>query len=96
MSGKHSRRKGARGERELAAILGARKISRSGYIGPDLEWRGYPVEVKRRRTNSGYALIDRLLGDTPIVAVRADRGEWLISMRPETLLDLLDTKETKR
>ena len=39
--GKRSRRTGNREEHNLAAQLpGARKISRSGYTGPDLEWRG--------------------------------------------------------
>jgi hypothetical protein len=88
--GSAQRRKGAEGERELAAILGAEKVSGMFVEGPDLEWRGYYVEVKRRKTNQAWSLPDRLLADGPIVGLRADRGEWLIAMRPETLLDLLD------
>ena len=43
--GKRSRRTGNREERNLAALLpGARKISRSGYPGPDIEWRGRHIE----------------------------------------------------
>jgi len=55
MTGSGSRRKGARGERELADILAAEKISRSGYTGPDLTFHGRPVEVKRRRTNQAFS-----------------------------------------
>ena len=47
--GKRSRNTGNREERNLAAQLpGARKISRSGLPGPDLEWRGHTIEAKYR------------------------------------------------
>jgi hypothetical protein len=88
--GKPSRSKGARGEAELAKLLGAVKVSRAWAPGPDLEFRGYFVEVKRRSTNQAFSLPDKLLADTPLVALRADRGEWVMCLRPETLLDLLD------
>jgi hypothetical protein len=91
--GASSRAKGVRAERELARLLpGARRVARPYLPGPDLEWFGYPVEVKIRHTNQSFSLPDRLLDDTPLVAMRADRGEWVISMRIETLLDLLDVE----
>lgn len=87
----HSRRKGRRGELEAAAILpGAERISEAGISRPDLTWRHRLVEVKRRNTNSGFGLIERMLSDAQIAMVRADRGEWVVAMRPETLLDLIE------
>jgi hypothetical protein len=91
--GASSTAKGVRAERELTRLLpGARRVARPYLSGPDLEWFGYPIEVKIRNTNQSFSLPDRLLDGTPIVAVRADRGEWVISMRIETLLDLLDVE----
>ena len=86
--GKSSRDKGARGELELAHIIGAEKVS--GYMvpGPDLVWMGLSVEVKRRKTNRGFALPEGLLREADLVAVRADRGEWVISMSVDTLLKI--------
>ena len=58
--GNRSRNTGNREERSLAAQLpGAKKISRSGYTGPDIEWRGRHIEAKYRRstaTSPGCAL----------------------------------------
>ena len=47
--GNRSRRTGSREEHNLAAQLpGAKKTSRSGYPGPDIEWRGRHIEAKYR------------------------------------------------
>ncbi len=89
MSGSHSRRKGARGEVELASLLGADKISGMYKPGPDLEWRGYYIEVKRYKDPISKKIM-RLLEDTPIVMERADRGEWVAHLRVTDLLNLLD------
>ena len=44
-----------REERHLAAPLsGARKISRSGYTGPDIEWRGRDIEATSRRKRAAF------------------------------------------
>lgn len=92
VTGSHSRRKGRRGENELAAILhelGARRISEAGSPGPDLALgSGHVIEVKRRATTDGFSLPERLLNGAAIVALRADKREWLICMRPETLIDI--------
>jgi len=89
MGGKHSRDKGQRAEREIAKILGAVKVSGMYTPGPDLTWRGYPVEVKIRREPISKRLM-KLLEDAPIVVERADRGEWVAHLRVSDLLDLLD------
>jgi len=86
---KRSRSKGNRGEREAAALLGAIKISRTGYPGPDLEWFGYPVEVKRYASPISKK-IHTILRDTPILMERADHDEWIIHIRATDLLDLME------
>jgi hypothetical protein len=87
------RRKGRQGENELVAILGgdARRISVSGLPGPDVLWRRRYVEVKRLQ--DGFKLDYRWLRDAQIVAKRADRKDWLVTMRLDTLLDMLEEAE---
>lgn len=89
MPGEHARRKGAGGERELAALLpNAIKISRSYQPGADVVWMGYNIEVKRR--SNGFKTDYKWLQDAPIVAKRADRKPWLVVLELDTLLDLMD------
>ncbi len=89
--GAAERRKGARGERELTALLpGATKVSRSGYSGHDVEWRGRSVEVKHRETVPVTPY--KWLADAQIVAMRRNRHPWLVCMEIDTLLDLLDER----
>ena len=64
--GKRSRNTGAREERNLAAQLpGARKVSRSSYTGPDVEWRGRHIEAKYR--TDGFTTLYRWLRDVQIL-----------------------------
>ena len=87
--GKASRDKGARGEREVVALLpGATRIARTGYDGPDVEWLGYLCEVKRRR--EAWLFDYQQLRDAPILFKRADRQPWLVTMELDTLLDILE------
>ena len=87
--GKRSRRTGNREERNLAALLpGARKISRSGYSGPDIEWRGRDIEAKYR--GDGFTMIYRYLKDVQILGLRRKYKPWLMVMTVDVLLDLLD------
>ncbi len=89
MSGRKSRSKGARRELELAALLpGAVKVSGMYKTGHDVEWLGRPIEVKARA--DGFKFDYRHLRDVEILAKRADRQEWLVTMRIPTLLDLLE------
>ena len=87
--GKSSRDKGARGERELASLLpGALKVSGMYRPGPDIIWLDREVEVKRRR--EGFKFDYRNLENAQLLFKRADRADWLVTMRLDTLLDLLD------
>ncbi len=89
MSGNHSRDKGSRGERELAKLIGADKISGMYKPGNDLEWRGYEIECKRYAQPISKKLA-KLLEDAPIVMERADGEEWVAHLRVTDLLDLID------
>lgn len=89
--GRRSRDKGARGERELASLLpGARKVSTMYGRGHDVRWRGYDIEVRRRKdTYESMNRIEHELQDSELYATRLDYGEWFLVMRPDTLLDLI-------
>jgi hypothetical protein len=84
-----SRRKGDRGEREIRDLLpGSIRVGYLGVEGPDLTWRGRDVEVKRRK--EGWKQVYRWLEDAQLLVFRADRCEWLVALRLDELLDLLD------
>ena len=85
------RRKGAAGERELVRLLpGSRKVSGMYVEGPDLVWLGgRMVEVKRRKRGA-FAMLYRWIEDVQLLAVRADNREWLIVVRIEDLLDMIE------
>lgn len=87
--GRKSRRKGANGERELAALIGAVKISRTGYEGPDLNWNGLTVEVKRPADPISKTL-DTYLNPVDLVMTRPDRGTWKVYCELDTLLAMLE------
>lgn len=93
MPGKPPRRKGDNGERELARLLGGRRIPLSGAAGGefagDVEVPGLGRgEVKRRQ--DGFKQLYKWLEGRDFLAVRADRREWLITMRAETVVRLLE------
>jgi hypothetical protein len=87
--GKAQRDKGARGERELADLIGAEKVSGMYREGRDLTWKGLSIEVKRRASVRGFGLPASLVGgigsESELVALRADRGDWLICCTTEVL-----------
>lgn len=103
--GASARNKGAAGEREardelISIGLEARKISRMYQAGPDLiahrpgDDLALTVEVKRRKTNRGFAFIEGLVHpggvDAPdLVMARADHSQWVVSMSLPTLERLL-------
>lgn len=87
--GKMSRDKGARREREVADLMGARKVSRMYQAGPDLLWRDRWVEVKARK--DGFRQFYKWLqDDATIVAHRGDRQPWLVTMTLDDFLDLTE------
>lgn len=92
--GKHSRRKGRRGENEAVELLGgdARRISEAGTTGPDIQWRSRYGEVRRRRDT--YQSLNRITaefdGDTSFYLTRLDRGPWIFVAPLHEVLDMLE------
>ena len=61
--------------------------------GPDLQMPdGRFVEIKRRK-NGWKQIYSWLSDDAQLVAMRADRKEWLIAMTLDTFLDILEEHE---
>ena len=104
--GKSSQRKGAAGERELAAMLSAAgyECQRGGSLSfgeiPDvLGLPGIHSECKRvERLNVGEAMeqairdSDRMLDGMPALFHRRNRKPWLVTMRMEDWLKLYGSK----
>lgn len=104
--GSRSQRKGAAGERELAALLSAAgyECQRGGSLSfgeiPDvLGLPGIHVECKRvERLNVDEAMeqairdSDRMLDGMPALFHRRNRKPWLVTMRLEDWLKLYGSK----
>lgn len=104
--GKSSQRKGAAGERELAALLSAAgyECQRGGSLSfgeiPDvLGLPGIHIECKRvEKLNVGEAMeqairdSDRMLDGMPALFHRRNRKPWLVTMRLEDWLKLYSSK----
>lgn len=84
------RRKGAAGEREVAALLRdsfglpcARTLGQARDGGGDIAFRPFLIEVKRRRSIGVEAWVKQAQaaakdGELPVVLARADGGEWML------------------
>lgn len=102
------RRKGATGERELAAILTEqlgwvvkRELGQPRDSGADLHICQFRFEVKRRRGVAVHEWVDQAAracgpGNIPVVACRGDGREWLVVMRLEDALPLLRNELPQR
>jgi len=104
--GKSQQRKGAAGERELAALLSAQgyECQRGGSLSfgeiPDvLGLPGIHIEVKRvEKLNVVEAMeqairdSDRMLDGMPALFHRRNRKPWLVTMRLEDWLKLYSSK----
>lgn len=104
--GKSSQRKGAAGERELAALLSAAgyECQRGGSLSfgeiPDvLGLPGIHIEVKRvEKLNVGEAMeqairdSDRMLDGMPALFHRRNRKPWLVTMRLQDWLTIYGSK----
>lgn len=104
--GSKSQRKGAAGERELAALLSAAgyECQRGGSLSfgeiPDvLGLPGIHIEVKRvEKLNVGEAIeqairdSDRMLDGMAALFHRRNRKPWLVTMRLEDWLKLYSSK----
>lgn len=94
--GRASKRKGSDGEREIARILGGKRVPLSGaakasgeeYAGDIIAPRLGRGEVKRRR--DGFRQLYGWLADNNFLAIRADRREWLVVLRVDDLLKILE------
>ena len=106
MSGRSSQRKGADGERELAALLReyGYSIERGGSLSfgevPDLTGLpGVHIEVKRvERLNVPEAMKQAVrdalkFGGTPVLFHRRSREPWLVTMRLQDWIGLYDRQE---
>ncbi len=101
----NSRQKGARGERELAKLLteaGFPAERAQQYKGgqhsadvscPELEARGFHVEVKRTERVLLYEWLEKArieaVGKTPVIFHKRNRGEWVAIIDAPVLLDLI-------
>lgn len=102
------RRKGAAGERELAAMLSeelgwvvSRNLGQARDGGDDLTIGKFRVEVKRRKRISVYEFVEQVEAtcgpsDVPIVAMRGDGKKWLVLMRLEDALPLIRNELPQR
>jgi len=88
VKGKGSRDKGARGEREITALLNAagipaERIARTGYSTPDVYVLGRFAEVKRREQEVGIKDY-QWLEDADILFKRRNNKAWLVTMDLDT------------
>lgn len=109
MGGKSSQRKGANGERELAAILSkcGYHVKRGGSLSygeiPDLTGLpGIHIEVKRvERLNVSEAMKQAVrdstrFGGIPTLFHRRSREPWLVTMRLSDWLEMYQITEKSR
>jgi len=94
----NSRQKGARGEREAAALLRSlgfearRGQQYNGVEGQDVVHSipGVHIEVKRTETLSVYAAVAQAVtdaaGNLPVVLHKRNRKDWLFIVRAEDVL----------
>lgn len=113
--GRASREKGKRGEREFVHALRALGIDarrtqqfsgKAGDADVDSELEGIHWEVKRRTSIAATRFLeqadaDRKENQSPVVAMREDRGPWMILLKlndletlARTLVDALETSPT--
>lgn len=98
--GKRSKRKGYVGEAEFAKLTGGKRQILSGALGGEHSGdvvlpNGWKVEVKRRK--NGLKTLYKWFEEGDIkpdcVAFRADRKDWIVSMKLERFLELMEGKE---
>jgi hypothetical protein len=96
VSGERSRDKGARTERAIAKLIGARKISRAWQAGHDLELdlgdRVLRLEVKAR--SDGFRELYGWLDGSDVLVIKADRQDPLVVVRLPLATALIGTSST--
>ena len=98
MSGRKSRRKGQRREREFAKLIEGRRIPLSGSqegFENDVEGLGLKWEVKARK--DGFKTLYKWIEDErerpDALAIRADRKPWLVVMTLDRFLKFIEGDE---
>lgn len=95
--GKASKRKGYNGEAEFAKLTGGKRQVLSGALGGELSNdvilpNNWKAEVKRRK--SGFKTLYDWIEDErekpDCVAIRVDRKDWIVSMKLEKFLELMN------
>lgn len=94
--GRKSKAKGYSGEKEFADKTGGRRIPASGSADDfpcDVELpNGWLAEVKRRKSGMKtlYGWVENERENPDIVAFRADREQWLVTMTLPKFLELME------
>lgn len=99
MSGRRSKRKGNRAEREFAKLIGGERIPLSGSAGGsytgDVKGLGLLWECKARK--DGFKQLYKWLeGDADALAIKADRKEWLVVLPAEKFLEIINSNVDKK
>ena len=87
--GRRSKRKGYRGEREFADLVGGQRVPLSGAaegFENDVILDGIRFEVKRRK--DGFKTLYGWLKNTDALAIRADYKEWLVVLPVDLFLKI--------
>lgn len=94
--GRSAKQKGNRGEREFAELTGGHRVPLSGavdgYEGDVILPNGWMAEVKRRKSGL-KTLYDWVLNEREepdVVAFRADRMPWIVTMELDKFMYLLE------
>ena len=78
----------------MKLLLGAIKVSAMYKEGPDIHWPLFDIDVEVKRRKAGaFALDYRWLESAQMLLKRADREEWLVTLKLDTLLDMLEIEE---
>jgi len=102
MSGRRSRNKGYRIERELVlkhkeAGIPCKRVplsgAQEGYPGDLMVEDKYLAEVKARASGSGFKTLERWLGENDLLFLRRDRADPLVVMPWEMYLRLLQDQD---
>jgi len=96
MSGRRSKRKGSRVEREFAKLIGGERIPLSGSAGGafsgDVKGLGLLWECKARK--DGFKQLYKWLdSDVDALAVKADRKEWLVVIPLDRFKEMVRTND---
>jgi hypothetical protein len=98
MSGRRSKQKGNRTEREFAKLIGGERVPLSGAVGGkysgDVIGLGLTWECKARK--DGFKQLYKWLdSESDALAIKADRKEWLVVVPLSKFQELIQEKGDK-